>query len=211
MSWGLPNLLTTARLILAPLLAFLLFRSGLGMHVAAFAVFLAAAASDLWDGYLARRRGEVTDYGKLVDPLADKLLLAAALIPFYVLTTNRPDLAGLPLYGHVPLWVVLVLLGREALVTLLRTAAARIGTVVPASRAGKYKAFLQNVFVGATILWLVFRTGAAERGWGGSGWEAWMAFHGWFVTVVLTVALALTVYSMLLYLGAFGRLLSGEE
>lgn len=212
MNWGLPNLVTTGRLVLAPVLAvLLLLRPGFGVMAAAFAVFLAAALSDLWDGYLARSREEITDYGKLVDPLADKLLLAAALIPFYVVTTSRPSMAGLPLYGHVPLWVVLVLLGREALITLLRTAAARIGTVVQANRAGKYKAFLQNVFVGATILWFAFRAGAAERGWGGGGWEAWMTFHGWFVAVVLTVALVLTVYSMVLYLAAFGRLLTADR
>lgn len=208
MNWGLPNVVTTARLLLAPVLAVLLFRSGVGVHMAAFAVFLAAALSDLWDGYLARRRGEITDYGKLVDPLADKLLLAAAVIPFWVITSSRPTLAGLPLYGHVPLWVVVVLLGREVLITALRTAAARVGTVVQASRAGKYKAVLQNVFVGATILWFAVRTAAAERGWDGAGWEAWMAFHGWFVAVALTVALALTVYSMVLYLRAFGRVLA---
>lgn len=208
MNWGLPNLITTGRLVLAPVLAYLLFRSGLGGRLAAFGVFVVAAASDLWDGYLARRRGEVTDYGKLVDPLADKLLLAAALIPFYLLTTSRPDLAGLPLYDDVPLWVVLVLLGRELVVTLLRSLAARTGTVVQASQAGKYKAFLQNVFIGATILWMALRTGATEMGWGGAGWSAWMTFHGWFVAVVLTVALVMTVYSMLLYLGAFRRLLT---
>lgn len=211
MSWGLPNVVTTGRLVLTPVLAVLLLRTGFGVMLAAFAVFLAAALSDLWDGYLARSREEITDYGKLVDPLADKLLLAAALIPIYVVTTSRPSMAGLPLYGHVPLWVVLVLLGREALITALRTAAARIGTVVQANRAGKYKAFLQNVFVGATILWFALRSGAAERGWGGGGWEAWMTFHGWFVAVVLTVALALTVYSMVLYLAAFGRLLAADR
>lgn len=211
MSWSLPNVVTAARLVLAPVLAVLLFRSGVGVQLAAFVVFLAAALSDLWDGYLARRRGEITEFGKLADPLADKLLLAAAVVPFYVVTTSRPTLAGLPLYGHVPLWVVLVLLGREVLITALRTAAAKLGTVVQASRAGKYKAFLQNVFVGATILWFAVRTGAADRGWEGGGWDAWMTFHGWFIAVVLTVALALTVYSMVLYLGAFGRVLTRDE
>lgn len=209
--WGLPNVVTTLRLALAPVLAVLLLRPGIGAMAAAFAVFLAAALSDLWDGYLARRRGQITDYGKLVDPLADKLLLAAALVPFYVITTSRPSMADLPLYGHVPLWVVLVLLGREVLVTVLRTAAARIGTVVQASRTGKYKAFLQNVFVGATILWFVLRTGLSERGWDRDGWAAWETFHGWFVAVVLTTALVLTVYSMALYLVSFGRVLTADR
>lgn len=203
MSWGLPNLITAARLVLAPVLAVLMFGSGLGARLAAFAVFVVAAVSDLWDGYLARRRGEITDFGKLADPLADKLLLAAALIPLYLLTRARPELAGLPLFGHVPLWVVLVLLGREVLITLLRALVARRGTVLASRRAGKYKAFLQNIFIGAAILWLALRTGRTERGWDGGGWAAWEVFHGWFVAVVLAVALVLTVYSMTVYLVSF--------
>lgn len=208
--WGPANFVTTGRLVLTPVLAFLLFQPGMGVRLVAFLVFLVAALSDLWDGYLARRRGEVSDYGKLVDPLADKLLLAAAIIPFYLITRGDPQMGGLPLYGHVSLWVVLVLLGREVLVTLVRTVVARQGTVVQARRAGKYKAFLQNVFIGATILWLAFRTGARERGWSGGFWEGWVDFHGWFVAVTLTVALVLTVYSMLLYLSTFRRALRGE-
>lgn len=206
MNWGLPNVITTGRLLLAPVLAVLLLRPGVEARIAAFLVFLVAALSDLWDGYLARRRGEISDYGKLVDPLADKLLLAAAVVPFYLVTRDAPALAGIPLYDHVPLWVVLVLLGREVLVTALRTAAARQGTVIQARQSGKYKAFLQNVFIGATILWMAFRAGAVERGWEGGGWSGWMDFHGWFVAVTLSVALVLTVYSLVLYLASFARL-----
>ena len=211
MSWGLPNVITTGRLVLAPVLAILMFEPGLAARVAAFVVFVVAAVSDLWDGYLARRRGEITDYGKLADPLADKLLLAAALVPLYLLTRSRPELAGLPLFGHVPLWVVLVLLGREVLITALRIVVARRGTVLASRPAGKYKAFLQNVFIGAAILWLALRTGRTERSWDGGGWAAWEAFHGWFVAVVLAVALVLTVYSMALYLISFRGALEGTS
>jgi len=202
MSWNLPNVITTARIVTAPLLVWLLYRPTAGGRLVAFAVFTLAAVSDLWDGWLARRRGEITDYGKLVDPLADKLLLAAALVPFYLLTESRPELAGLPLYGHVPLWVVAVLLGREILVTGLRTVFARRGRVIQASQAGKYKAFVQNLFIGGMILWLALQSPAGPAAREGF-WAAWEVFHGWWVTATLSVALLLTVWSMALYLAAF--------
>jgi CDP-diacylglycerol--glycerol-3-phosphate 3-phosphatidyltransferase len=209
--WNLPNVITTARIVLAPVLVFLLYVPSMTGRLLAFAVFVVAAVSDLWDGWLARRRGEITDFGKLADPLADKLLLAAALLPLYLLGRSRPELAGLPLYGHVSLWIVLVLLGRELIVTVLRTLAARLGTVVPARRAGKYKTVAQNLFIGGTILWMALRTAAAERAWEGAFWEAWQGFHGWFVTVTLSAALLLTVVSLGMYLGSFrGVLGSGR-
>lgn len=208
MSWNLPNVITTARIVMAPLLVWLLYRPTAGGRVVAFAVFVLAAVTDLWDGWLARRRGEITDYGKLADPAADKLLLAAALVPFYLLTHDRPDLAGLPLYGHVPLWVVLVLLGRELLVTGLRTLFARRGRVIQASKAGKYKAFVQNLFIGGMILWLALQSRTAP---GDGFWGPWEVFHGWWVTVTLTGALALTLWSMGLYLVAFADGWGGEE
>lgn len=210
MTWNLPNLITTGRILLAPALVYLLFHPTSGARIAAFVVFVVAAVSDLWDGWLARRRGEITDYGKLVDPLADKLLLAAALIPFYVLTRADPVLGGLPLYGHVSLWIVIVILGRELIVTGLRTVAARRGEVVQARRAGKYKAFAQNLFIGGTILWMALRTAGAEGGWTGTLWRAWQALNGWFVTVTLTGALVLTLVSLGLYLISFGGILGGR-
>lgn len=209
MRWTLPNAITVLRLLLTPLLFVLLFREGMSGRLLAFVVFAVAGLSDVWDGYLARRRGEITDFGRMADPLADKLLLAAALIPFYLIMRDAPGLGGLPLYGEVPLWVVLVLLGREVVVTVLRFLAAGRGSVVAASRAGKYKAFSQNLFVGATILWLALQTGAADGGWSGRFWAGWQWFHGWFVAVTLSVALLLTIYSLVLYLRRFGSLLAG--
>jgi len=207
MTWNLPNVITTVRLLLTPVLVYLLYRNTMSGRLAAFLVFAVAALSDLWDGYLARNRDQVTDYGKLADPIADKLLLAAALVPVHLLTADSEALGGIPLYGGVALWVVVILLGREALITGLRLLAARRGEVVASSRAGKYKAFTQNLFLGATVLWTAFRTGAARQGWSGAGWEMWQIFHGWFITATLTGALVLTVYSMALYLVAFSRIL----
>lgn len=205
MTRNLPNLITTARVVASPLIAWLLLQPGVDLRLAAFVLFVAAAVSDLWDGYLARRRGQVTDFGKLVDPIADKLLLVCTLIPLYVQTVRLTEAAGIPLFGHIPLWAVLVFLGREILITGLRFAAARRGEVVPARGLGKRKAVAQNVFIGSAILWLAFSS--ADFGTPSGGlWNLFADVHGWFTTVFLAVALFLTVLSMGFYLLTFSRI-----
>ena len=89
---NLPNLITVARIILAVVVIPLLFVDRFGARLLAFMIFLVAAFSDLWDGYLARSRGLITDLGKLLDPIADKLLLVATFVPFYLLSHRaRPQ------------------------------------------------------------------------------------------------------------------------
>lgn len=203
---NLPNAITTLRIVLAPVATVLLLQSSTGSRLLAMAVFLVAALSDLADGALARQRGEVTDLGKLVDPIADKLLLVATLIPFYVLTSASPELGRLPVFGGIGLWILVVIFGREVAVTLMRTRAARRGIVVPARQAGKYKAFAQNVFIGSMILWLAYRTEVVSSGWSGRLNSFWESFHGWFTAISLVAALGLTVYSFAVYLAAFRNL-----
>src|SRR5205823_4625776 len=103
MRWTLPNVLTLARICLTPVIALLPFIQGYWPKVIAFLIFLAAGASDVVDGYLARRRNQVSELGQLLDPIADKLLLFATLIPIFWLT-RRPPLCGLvpQLLGQVP-------------------------------------------------------------------------------------------------------------
>jgi CDP-diacylglycerol--glycerol-3-phosphate 3-phosphatidyltransferase len=205
MERNLPNLITVARVVASPLVAVLLLQPNLAARLVAFLVFVAAALSDLWDGYLARTRGQVTDFGKIVDPMADKLLLICTLVPLYFVTTANLSLAGIPVFGAIPLWVVLVLLGRELLITLLRLAAARRGEVVSARTLGKRKAVAQNIFIGAAILWVAFRSpGFGEPG--GGLWRLFTEVHGWFTAAFLMLALALTVASMVLYLFTFSRI-----
>jgi CDP-diacylglycerol--glycerol-3-phosphate 3-phosphatidyltransferase len=194
------------RVLLAPLVAALLFQPRASARLVAGIIYLVAAVSDLIDGEIARRRGEITDFGKLVDPIADKLLLAATLIPFWLVTRVHPELGGLPLFGGVPLWTLLVFFGREVLVTALRARAARGGTVVPAMPIGKYKAAAQSVFSGSMIAWLALRTAAIEQGWTGGTYRAWETFHGWFTTIMLVLALLLTVGSLFVYLREFRRI-----
>lgn len=201
---NLPNLITIGRIVLAVLIVPLLLVDRFDLRLLAFLTFLIAAFSDLWDGHLARSRGLITDLGKLLDPAADKILLVATFIPFYVLSHGYPSGGPFPWFGSVlPLWVVLVILGRELLITLFRSYAARRGVVIAAGPAGKYKAVVQNVFIGAAMLWYALQSAARRGGWSGSLWESWLTIHFTFSVIALSIAVILTVYSLLVYLWGY--------
>jgi len=143
---NLPNSITLIRIFSIPLLIWILssprFSSVNGeKELLASAVFIAAAMTDGIDGYLARKRGQITTMGILLDPLADKLLIAAA---FVVLVQINPSL--------VPAWVAIVVIGREFLVSGLRSIAASEGFTIEASELGKFKMVVQIVSVVAVIL-----------------------------------------------------------
>jgi CDP-diacylglycerol--glycerol-3-phosphate 3-phosphatidyltransferase len=210
MLWTLPNILTLARILLAPVIALLPFIQGYAPKLVAFLVFLAAAISDIYDGRLARSRKEITDLGKLLDPLADKLLLLATLIPIYWITNFRAREYEIPWWGSLPLWVFVLLMGREVFMTGLRWWAKRRGVVIAAGRAGKFKTIVQDVFIGATILWFAWRDLATSHGWR-RGWagDLWDHVHGVVVAVTLGVAVLITVYSLVVYLYRYRGLLRG--
>jgi CDP-diacylglycerol--glycerol-3-phosphate 3-phosphatidyltransferase len=140
-NWNLPNGLTLLRILMVPLFGWLLLVEG-GQEpwwrVAAFVVFLLAMLTDRFDGEIARRRGLITNFGKIADPIADKALTGTAFV-------------GLSLLGELPWWVTVVVLGRELLVTLLRFVVIRYG-VIAASRGGKLKTVLQAVALSAFVL-----------------------------------------------------------
>ncbi len=198
--WTLPNILTLARIGLAPVIALLPFIEGYWPKVIAFVTFVAAALSDMVDGYLARRSQQVTDLGKLLDPAADKLLLFATLVPIYWLTRHPTVLYGIPWWGSLPLWVALMLVGRELLMTLFRYQAQKRGVVIPAGREGKLKVIFQDIFIGATIAWFAWKDFLVRTGVTGRMRDAWDEFHGAVVAVTLGAALVLTVYSFAVYL-----------
>lgn len=207
---NLPNLITIGRIVLALVVAPLILTESFGVRLVAFVVFLAAALSDLWDGHLARTRALITNLGKLLDPLADKLLLAATFIPFYLLSHGMEPQTPFPWFGGVfPWWIVAIIFGREIFITLFRGWAARRGVILAAGRSGKFKAVFQNVFVGAVILWYALQVEAARRGWDGGFWIFWERFHFVFAVVVLTVAVLLTVYSLWVYMRDARPLLRG--
>jgi CDP-diacylglycerol--glycerol-3-phosphate 3-phosphatidyltransferase len=140
-AWNIANYLTVLRLLLVPVfLVLLLAREGQDdlLRLAAAGVFLLAAVTDRVDGQIARSRGLVTSFGKMVDPIADKALIGGALV-------------GLSVLGELPWWVTVLVLVREIGVTLLRFVVIRHG-VMPAGRGGKLKTVLQVVALTAYLL-----------------------------------------------------------
>jgi CDP-diacylglycerol--glycerol-3-phosphate 3-phosphatidyltransferase len=211
---NLPNGITVARIVATPVILLMILGGGFGQLIFAFVLFVTAAVSDIWDGYLARRRGQITTFGKLLDPIADKLLVVATFIPFYVLSLSEglsTTVSVVPFWGILPLWVLLVVLGRELLITLFRGFAKQRGIVIPAGKAGKYKALFQNLFIGSEILWLALRSRALERDWDSAFWSFWEIFHGSFVAVTLGIAVVLTAYSLAVYLWQYRSLVHASS
>ena len=216
---NLPNAITVGRIALTPLIAWLPFTTSWSARLVAFVLFLVAAITDYWDGHLARQRNLVTDLGRLLDPLADKLLLLATLVPMYVLQRHyaflvpdgaapdaSPFLFATP-YGKVslPLWIVLVVLGREAFMTIFRQIAARRGLVIAAIGPAKWKTTFQSIWLGAAYFWFFAITLATHRDWlDQSAWRAFALFNGFVGVASMTGAVALTVYSLWLYLRRYG-------
>ena len=130
---ALPNLLSLFRIALVPVVVVLLEWTGPVPRAIAAALFVVACITDYLDGWLARRRQSTTVLGQFLDPLADKLLVAAVLIM----------LAGAPLEPHLPAWMAVVIVLREIAVTGLRGIASQSGLVVPAQELGKYKMIFQ--------------------------------------------------------------------
>lgn len=136
---NLPNILTLLRIAAIPLLVVLLLSPSKEAGFWAAALFAIASITDWLDGYLARRMGIETVFGKFLDPIADKLIVMAALIML------------LP-YNRVPAWMVLVILGREIIITGLRGIASTEGIVIPASNLGKFKTIFQIVAILGLLL-----------------------------------------------------------
>jgi CDP-diacylglycerol---glycerol-3-phosphate 3-phosphatidyltransferase len=140
-----PNVLTVVRILLVPVLIVALLGHTTNGDILAAIVFALASATDFVDGYLARSREEVTTFGKLMDPLADKLLIVAALITLVSLQ-------------RLAAWVAMVIIARELAVTVLRLGVTQAGVIMPASNFGKLKTCVQI----ATILAVIAVRGRPE-------------------------------------------------
>lgn len=222
---NLPNAITTARIAVAPLIALMPLMPSASWRLAAFVLYVVAAVTDYWDGYLARTRNLVTNLGRLLDPLADKLLLVATFVPMYLLQGARTGwaphggLAGdapfafVTPFGRVglPWWVAAVVLGRELLMTIFRQVAARRGVVIAAIGPAKWKTGFQSTWVGAAYFWFFAATLAGARGWDGGAWRAFAQFNGILGVATMTAAVAMTLYSMALYVQRYGGVLRAGE
>ncbi|WP_104196988.1 CDP-diacylglycerol--glycerol-3-phosphate 3-phosphatidyltransferase [Cryobacterium sp. M15] len=179
-NWNVPNLITVVRILLAPVFVWMLLADN-GAHDAlrwaAAVLFIIAIATDGIDGMIARRHNLVTDLGKILDPIADKILTGGALVCLSIL-------------GELPWWVTIVIFVREIGITVFRFVMLR-DRVIPASRGGKLKTIAQSVAISLALLpfWLVF-----------GEWVHWVN------TATMTIALVLTVVSGVDYLISAWRL-----
>ncbi len=180
---NLPNALTLSRIFMVPpLVGVLLASSSPARENWGILVFAAAALTDYFDGYLARKRAQISTLGKLLDPLADKLLISAAFISLVEL-------------GAAPAWIVIIVVGREFAVTGLRAAASAQGFAISAIQLGKYKMVAQVACIGCLIIahrypeTLLYRTGR----------------------LLLWLVLALALLSMFQYFRRFWRFIEAAQ
>ncbi len=171
---NLPNLITLLRILLIPVFIIVFSDPAALRSLGAAIIFLLASLTDLLDGYLARRRGQITKLGKFLDPIADKFLVISAL----VLLVD---------YHRVAAWIAIVIIGRELAVTGLRAIAASAGIVIAAEEVGKYKMTIQTVAIVLLIL------GKESRAFN---------LHFWG-TVLLWISMVLAVVSGLQYFTRF--------
>jgi CDP-diacylglycerol--glycerol-3-phosphate 3-phosphatidyltransferase len=171
-----PNKITLFRVLLAPILVMLLLTPGLYNAPIAALVIALGSLTDWLDGHLARRWAVESDFGRLLDPIADKLILVAALVP-------------LAAYGQVPAWMAVLLIGREVAVTVLRSIAAGQGLVISANDPGKYKTAFQMV----ALIFLIL-----DFEWG------WLDLH-LLGMIALWIALVLSLSSGWRYFRQFWR------
>jgi CDP-diacylglycerol---glycerol-3-phosphate 3-phosphatidyltransferase len=168
---NLPNILTLLRIFFVPLLVAALVQEGLWLpwpfqdrNLLALSIFLFAACTDILDGYLARRWQQVTTVGTLLDPIADKLLISAALI-------------SLVQVRRMPGWMAILIVGREFAVSGLRSIAAAEGYTIKASELGKTKTFMQVVAISLVMLSISF-----------PGFKTWSEWAMWGVVVFSVVS-----------------------
>ena len=174
--FNVPNLLTISRILSVPVFIILMLEPSPVRALIAGIVFSLASATDWLDGYLARKWGQVTKFGKHLDPIADKILIMSALV---VLVELRSDV--------VHSWMAILIIGREFAVTGLRSIAASEGIIIPAEPVGKYKVGAQ---IAAVLLLLLDYY--LNRGW--------MADLG---RVTLWIAIILSIYSGVQYFRAY--------
>lgn len=219
---NLPNAITVGRIAASPLVGWLPLTPSATYRAVAFVLFVVLAVSDYWDGRLARSRNSITDLGKQLDPLADKLFLVVTMVPMYLLMRPKGPDAGIvhvadslkfiTPWGPVglPLWVAIVILGREVAMTVFRQMAARRGVVISAIGPAKWKTGFQMTWVGAAFFWFWAATAAHAYGWTGTAWNAFRHFNGILGVVCMIGAVGLTLYSLVLYVQRYSGVFLGK-
>ena len=189
---NLPNALTVLRLVLVPVFIVLGLQQSWTALWAAFVVFAVAAITDRFDGELARSWGQITDFGRIADPIADKAL---TLCGFGLLSYQ----------GFLPWWLTILIAVRELGITAMRAFFLRRGVVVSANQAGKLKTFMQMIALGMLLIPWAHFTALNEAN------EGWVVILIRLGQIFAGVALALTLYSGVMYVIEGVRLMRGSS
>lgn len=179
---NLPNILTVSRIVFAFFIVLLLLANTPAACIAAAALFAAASLTDFYDGHLAQKNGLVSDFGKIMDPIADKVLMLSVF-------------AVLAHLGLVMGWMVLVVAARETLVTASRLRAMSTGRVLAAEAAGKLKTVCQIVTIATALLFLIVEQSAFAAGWFYKVEMGWR----WLIHILMAASVGLTVASGIAY------------
>ncbi len=175
---NLPNKLTLSRIALTFVFMLFLFSQGLAAKYLAFFVFTVASLTDFYDGRIARRKNSVTDFGRLMDPIADKILALAAFLAFVEMKI-------------IPAWMVVLIIAREFIITSLRLLAVSKKTYLSATIGGKHKTLSQMVAIFTILIFLIVKETALKffTFWNPSVeyWLRWGIFGVMLVTVALTL------------------------
>lgn len=182
---NLPNKLTLSRAAISPFFMALLLYDNVYSRYAALGLFLLASITDLLDGYLARRNGQQTGFGKFMDPIADKLLISVALVAFVALKLSS-------------VWMVMVIIVREFLIMGLRTLVAYRGHIMESSILAKLKTSSQMLAVLAVLIFICYRDTMAANGYYLPDYQ--LANHIFIIDGLIFLAMLLTVISGLDYL-----------
>lgn len=183
---NIANKLTVLRIILTFVFMFFLFCHGLGAKIASLAIFIFAALSDFFDGRIAHKKNMVTDFGKLMDPIADKVLVLAAFAAFVQLQL-------------IEAWMFVIVIFREILITSLRLFALNKGKVLSASKAGKHKTVSQMAVIFLILLFVVFKEVMLTLPY--FIWSPnWESLFRQAIYVLMLFTVGLTLYSGLSYL-----------
>lgn len=181
---NIANRITMSRVALTFVFMFFLFCHGLWAKVASLVVFILAALSDFLDGFIANRKNMITDFGRLMDPIADKILVLAAFAAFVQIQL-------------IEAWMFTIIVSREILITSFRLFALNKGKVLSATRAGKHKTVSQMLVIFTILGFIVLKEAMLTY----STWNPlWEKFFRQAIYVLMLVTVGLTLYSGISYL-----------
>jgi CDP-diacylglycerol--glycerol-3-phosphate 3-phosphatidyltransferase len=179
---NLPNILTLSRIGFAGIIVYLLLLNSMVSHYWAALVFILASITDYYDGFLAKKHGLITDFGKIMDPIADKVLMLSIFFTLAYL-------------GVLAWWMVMIIALREIIVTVDRLWCMRQGQVLPAEKAGKIKTVLQILAVGVILIYLILDQAEFANSW----FHQFQKIYLGGINVIMAMVVGITVYSGVSY------------